>query len=189
MGQYFKIINLDKRQYFSPSIFDEGIKKTSILQGMHAYALGKLITYGGELSEENKKWRKGNEQGIWFGAWAGDKIAIVGDYAKSNLLGIEPTNPENKAINLYELAELEFENIGGKLILWLINDEKFADWLSDRLKTNEQYIGKIGYIAYKFPDINEELKIFLENNYGKAWEKKSKEVWEDRGNTFVEPDI
>jgi hypothetical protein len=187
MGQYFKIVNLTKRQYFSASIFDEGIKKSSILRGIHGYAFGKLLTIG--LSEENPKWRKGNSNGIWAGCWAGDRIAIVGDETHGEFLGVEPHNQQTTPIILDDIIVLEFENIGGKMLCWLVNDKEFAQWLLTQLQKDSSYIGKVGYIAYKFNHQSEELKAFLEGHFTKSWEKKCKQIWEDKSTTFIEPDV
>lgn len=187
MGQYFKIVNLTKRDYFSASIFDEGIKRSSILRGIHAYAFGKLLTIG--LPEENLKWRKGNGSGIWAGCWAGDRIAIVGDETHGEFLGVEPLHPEIKPIILDDIIVLEFENIGGKLICWLTTDDDFAEWLLDRLQQNEPYMGDIGYIAHKFRHLSEDLIAFLDKHFPDSWQKRCKQIWEDRGNTFIKPDV
>jgi hypothetical protein len=187
MGQYFKIVNLTKREYFSASIFDEGVKRSSILRGIHAYAFGKLLTIG--LSEESSKWRKGNGSGIGAGCWAGDRIAIVGDETHGDFLGVEPLHPEIKPIILDDIIVLEFENIGGKLMCWLTTDDDFAEWLLNQLQQNEQYMGDIGYIAYKFRHLSEELIAFLDKHFPNSWEKRCKQIWEDRGNTFIEPDV
>lgn len=185
MGQYFKVANLTKRQYFSAGIFDEGVKKPGILRGIHAYALGKLLTI--DSSEENPKWRKGSRNGIWSGSWAGDRIAVVGDQTHGSFLDVEPLNPRTQPVILNDIVELEFENIGGKMICWLVNDEDFAEWLLDRLRQNERYIGNIGYIACQYRHLSEELIAFLDKYFTKSWEKQCKQVWEDRGNTFIEP--
>jgi hypothetical protein len=187
MGQYFKIVNLSKKQYFSASIFDEGIKESSILRGIHAYAFGKLLTTG--LAGEKSKWRTGNNTGIWAGCWAGDRIAIVGDETQGEFLEAEPLELETKPVISDDVVVLEFENIGGKLLCWLVNDNDFADWLLDRLHQKERYIADVGYIAYTYRDLSGELIAFLDKHFANKWEIKCKKIWEDGGNTFVEPDI
>ncbi len=187
MGQYYKIVNLTKRQYFSASVFNEGIKKYGILWGIHAYALGKLLTIG--LAEENAKWRKGNSNGIWAGSWAGDRLAVVGDQTHGDFLGVEALNADTKPIILDDIVELEFENISGKLICWLVNDEAFAEWLLKELQEDKNYMGDIGFIAYKFRHLSDELIVFLEKYFTKGWEKKSREIWEAKGTTFIEPKV
>jgi hypothetical protein len=88
MGQYFQIHNLSKKQYFNASVFKENNKQSGILRGMHAFALGRLLTAG--LAEGNPLWRPGNETGVYAGAWAGDRIAITGDYGQTDFFGVEP---------------------------------------------------------------------------------------------------
>jgi hypothetical protein len=189
MAQYFIIVNLTKKQYFSASVFNEGVKRSGILRGIHAYALGKLLTYGAESQEENPKWRKGNEHNLWIGAWAGDRIVIAGDHGYTHLFGLYPSNPEHKPVSIYDLAVTEFENVGGKLIHWLINDEDFAEWLLAETQADEHYLADIGYIVYRFPGINTELLAFLEQHFGRSWEKKCKEIWEGKVSTYIEPDV
>jgi hypothetical protein len=176
MGYYYKIANLTKQQCFNAIIFNEGIRRGGIMRGIHAYALGKLLTLGGSLQEKNandfsdnhSKWREDNPIGIWDRCWAGDQIAIVGEDD--------------------ELA-LGFENIGGKMICWLVNDAYFAEWLLEQLRQRERYLANIGYIAYKYRHLSEELITFLDQHFPKSWEKIGKRIWEDPGNTFIEPDL
>ncbi|HLM53131.1 MAG TPA: hypothetical protein VK325_06000 [Pseudoxanthomonas sp.] len=192
MGEYYKIVNLNKRQYLSADIFMEGIKGRGIMRGIHAYAFGKLLTYGG-LPENNSKWRKDNPTGVWAGCWAGDRIAIVGDETEDpgEFLGVKLFDSATNPLALDEILRLEFENIGGKLICWLVNDADVAERLLERLRQSEHYFGVVGYIAhkYRYGDVSKDLIKFLDQHFSKTWEKKYKRILEDRGNTFIEPDV
>lgn len=78
MGQYYYIINLDKKQYLDPSKFGDGLK---------------LLEFGcsefGTLTGLTILLAKGNGEGAGdlhsknhiIGTWAGDRIAIIGDYS------------------------------------------------------------------------------------------------------------
>ncbi len=180
---------MTKRQQFSAGVFNEGVKRSDILRGIHAYALGKLLTYSVESREDNPKWREGNEHNLWIGAWAGDRIVIAGDHGRTHLFGLTPSNPERELVSIYDLALIEFENVGGKLIHWLVNDEAFAEWLLEAVQIDQSYLADIGYIVYRFPEINTELLAFLEQHFGKSWEKKCKEIWEGGRGTYIEPDV
>ncbi len=78
MGQYFVIVNVDRREFLDPGYFDHGSKLGDLVRGGLTGALTGL-TYllalsgsiaGGELHETDPM----------FGRWAGQRIAIVGDY-------------------------------------------------------------------------------------------------------------
>ncbi len=183
MGQYFKVVNLTKKEYFSADVFNEGIKQSNILRGIHGYALGKLLTIG--LIEKNPKWQSGNN----FGVWAGDRIVIVGDETPDELLKVMPLIKQAEIIPPVDLIEHEFDNINGKMICWLVNDEDFARWTLESLNNDESYIGVLGYVAYKYHDIAEDLICFLKSNFDKNWEKRFKQVCEDKANTFVKPNV
>jgi hypothetical protein len=187
MGQYFKIVNLTKRQYFSASVFNEGIKRYAIMRGLHAYVLGQLLALG--LPEGNSKWEKGNQSGVWRESWAGDRIAIVGDETKGDFLGVEPTNSNFKPLILDDIVKEEFENISGKLICWLIEDEVIQKGILANLVIDERYIADLGYIVYKFHNISQELKIFLETHFSKNWEKLCKKIWEDEKTSYIPPSV
>lgn len=102
MGQYYYIVNLDKKQYLHPHRFNDGLKATefgsggNILKGL-ACLLTKSDEGGG---------------GDWIddpivGSWAGDRIWIVGDYDSSRL---------------YEKAGEEYEEISEKVIPVLMKE-------------------------------------------------------------------
>src|SRR3972149_6463998 len=77
MGQYYKIVNLDKKEYLHPHKFGDGLK---------------LLEFGcssqGTLTALTLLLAKGNGRGggdypsnnPLIGSWAGDRIVIVGDY-------------------------------------------------------------------------------------------------------------
>lgn len=97
MGQYYYIVNLDKRQYLHPHRFDDGLKAREFGSGGGTIkALSMLLTKsdgggGGDWHDDS---------GI-AGSWAGDRIWIVGDYDSSKL---------------YDKASKEFEEISSKVI-------------------------------------------------------------------------
>lgn len=76
MGQYHKIVNLDKKQVISPHEFTDGYKLLEWGQGgFTTTALAALLACsnnrgGGDLQTEHEL----------IGSWAGDRIAVVGDY-------------------------------------------------------------------------------------------------------------
>ena len=78
MGQYYKIVNLDKKQFLHPHRFDDGLKLMEFGQSGSGTLLGLTIL----LADGNN--RGGGDcrsDDPLIGSWAGDRIVITGDYA------------------------------------------------------------------------------------------------------------
>ena len=78
MGQYYRIVNLDKKEFLSPYKLDSGAKAWEQLANIWpGRALVTLVLSspeqrgGGDLGEDEI-----------IGRWAGDRIIMVGDYAE-----------------------------------------------------------------------------------------------------------
>lgn len=78
MGQYFKVINTTKKEYLDPHKCGDGAKlmEMACSSGSTMAALATLLATsngqgGGDLGTDDK---------TWVGRWAGDSIAMVGDY-------------------------------------------------------------------------------------------------------------
>lgn len=87
MGQYYKVMNLAKREYIKPHAFGDGAKLMEFGSSGGGTMLGLTILLassnglgGGDLG--------GALENI-DGRWAGDPIAIIGDYCESNLYDAE----------------------------------------------------------------------------------------------------
>jgi hypothetical protein len=81
MGQYYKIVNLDKRQYLHPHKFGAGLKLMefsgkgdSIMQAVAILLSSGNGRGGGDIHSENH-----DPEGL-VGSWAGDRIVVAGDY-------------------------------------------------------------------------------------------------------------
>lgn len=79
MGQYYTVANLSKQQILDPHKFDDGLKLRELACSSMGTMTGLAVLLavgngqgGGDLD--------GNHPII--GSWAGDRIAIVGDYAE-----------------------------------------------------------------------------------------------------------
>ena len=79
MGQYFLLVNLDKKEYIAPHSLNSGAKFLEFIY--YSDVLFLLL-------------RKSNEEGGGdidtneyknAGRWAGDKIILIGDYDESKL--------------------------------------------------------------------------------------------------------
>lgn len=82
MGQYFAIVNLDKKEYVHPHNLDHGAKLWEIcannLGGLLLFLLRKSNeTGGGDVDDP--------EQYEMAGRWAGDRVVVIGDYDSSKL--------------------------------------------------------------------------------------------------------
>lgn len=79
MGQYYKVANLDKKEILHPHKFDDGLKLGEFGCSSMGTMTGLAILLavgngqgGGDLRSDHPI----------IGSWAGNRIAIVGDYAE-----------------------------------------------------------------------------------------------------------
>lgn len=94
MGQYWIPVNLDKQEFIAPHKLGSGLKLWEMLA---ADGVGRALVVllaamptprgGGDFAEGYDA----------VGRWAGDRIAIIGDYAEDNDLG-----PEHEASTLWD---------------------------------------------------------------------------------------
>ena len=116
MGQYYKIVNIKKKQYISPHTFGDGSKLMEFSMSANGVLAGLAILLadgngrgGGDLHSENDI----------VGSWAGDNIVVAGDYADAGKFVKEPEQ------NLYEVASSEGEDISIKVLDALFDDQYF----------------------------------------------------------------
>jgi hypothetical protein len=78
MGQYYKMVNLDKKEYINPHSFGDGAKllEFSGNGGMMA-GLAILLASGNGRGGGDLRAKHNVE---YIGRWAGDRIVCVGDY-------------------------------------------------------------------------------------------------------------
>lgn len=118
MGQYYHVCNLDKREYLSTWAFDDGMKLLEFAPSGNGVMTGLAVLLassngkgGGDIHPWNSSWEHWNPElyggrGVpatgredylmneVVGRWAGDRIAIVGDYHEEGEAGHED-NPWN----------------------------------------------------------------------------------------------
>lgn len=94
MGQYFQVVNLDKKEKLHPHAFGDGLKLMEMASGGYGVlaALALLLRQssewgGGDFSvglkyDDNHNLHTINDL---LGSWAGDRIAVVGDYDDSHI--------------------------------------------------------------------------------------------------------
>ncbi len=85
MGQYFIVCNFDKKELLDPSMFGDGMKLDELVGRITGTLMG--LTYLLALSGRGGgvEWRATDPM---FGRWAGDRIAIVGDYYSETVAGM-----------------------------------------------------------------------------------------------------
>lgn len=78
MGQYWKVVNLDKREFLHPHALDDGLK---LLE--QAWSTGGVMTGLCMLLAPLPQKRGGGDPDAheFLGRWAGDRIIYVGDYS------------------------------------------------------------------------------------------------------------
>lgn len=149
MGQYYYVVNLDKKQYLHPHRFGDGSKLLEFGDSMGGTmtALAILLADGnnrggGDLHSENPI----------IGSWAGDRIVIAGDYADGGKffkgLGLEDHELQviadecfsegynkKEEVNLYHVAQKCFEEISAQVIKAMKDDPYLDKELGQRLRT------------------------------------------------------
>lgn len=124
MGQYFYVVNLDKRQYLHPHVFDDGLKLMEFGNSGQATLLGLTVLLadsnghgGGDFNQFG-----GVQPGLaeLVGSWAGDRIVFTGDYSEASYYtrGGEPINDLDHS--LYETAAERFQDISSMVIELLL---------------------------------------------------------------------
>lgn len=113
MGQYYKIVNIKKKQYITPHAFGDGAKLMEFSMSSSGVLAGLAILLadgngrgGGDLNSENDI----------VGSWAGDNIVVAGDYADNGKF-VKQTD-----VNLYHVAIQEGEDISIKVLDALFDD-------------------------------------------------------------------
>jgi hypothetical protein len=146
MGQYYKIVNVKKREYLNPHMFGDGLKlmEFALSGGGTLSALAVLLSDGnghggGDLKSDNPI----------VGSWAGDPIVVAGDYADTGRF-----LPADKSdINLYMAADNEGKDISHLILDALMEDKWFAEdfiknWRHDN--PNDAYYGEVNKVVNKW---------------------------------------
>ena len=116
MGQYYKIVNIKKKQYITPHTFGDGSKLMEFSMSANGVLAGLAILLadgngrgGGDLHSENDI----------VGSWSGDNIVVAGDYADAGKFVKESDQ------TLYEVASNEGEDISLKVLDALFDDSYY----------------------------------------------------------------
>jgi len=170
MASEFKIVNIDKHQYFDPSMFGEMGTANGYMNGIHATALAMLACDPGGYTFGSRT----------AGTWYGDKVQAAYDDALPDTLGVLTSTVTNPSRNLYEMAWREFLDIGPKVICMVCDwIDGTADELASRVvlaprdgheNLHEYLLWKLGGVAIEEPcsELERSLKKFL----GSDWKSK-----------------
>lgn len=127
MGQYHKPVNLDKKQYINPHKLGNGLKMLEFGQGgLTVTALTVLLACshnrgGGDLHTENPI----------AGSWAGDRIAIIGDYTEEG--DIPGINAKDIADRVWGDTD-EYTDISDEILEALLDDSYIKEDIKEQLK-------------------------------------------------------
>ena len=112
MGQYYRVVNLDKKQYLCPHEFDDGAK----LMEFGNSGGGTMLALAVLLADGNG--RGGGDfrsDAAIVGSWAGDRIVISGDYADAGKFTDTPDE------NLFHVTGESYEDISGDVAAVLVD--------------------------------------------------------------------
>ena len=130
MGQYYKIVNLDKHEFLDTYTFNDGAK----LLEFGCSSEGTLTSLAILLADGNG--RGGGDlhsNNPIIGSWAGDRIVVAGDYAdKHNFLNVDQIAKhkmlnDGEDPNLYDHATQHFKDISEEVLIALLDDQFIYD--------------------------------------------------------------
>ncbi|MCK5050818.1 MAG: hypothetical protein KAS53_03690 [Candidatus Cloacimonetes bacterium] len=125
MGQYYKIVNLDKQEFLDTYTFNDGAKLLEFGCSSEGTltALAILLADGngrggGDLHSDNPI----------IGSWAGDRIVVAGDYADEQKFLTVDQIAKHKMLkdgedpNLYDYAAEHFKDISEAALIVMLDD-------------------------------------------------------------------
>jgi hypothetical protein len=149
MGQYYKIVNVKKREYINPHMFNDGMKlmEFGMSAGGTLTALAVLLADGngrggGDLNSSNDI----------IGSWAGDPIVIAGDYADDGKF----LPADKQDTTLYSVVDVEGKDISHLVLDALMEDRWFReDFIKDwgHANIHDDYYGEQTKVVEKWKAI------------------------------------
>ena len=150
MGQYYKIVNIDKKQWLDPHMFSDGIKLLEFgCNGNGAMtALAVLLADGNGRGGGDLTTTMETDPDKLVGSWAGDRIVIAGDYADKGGFGAPGDS------NLYIEADGDeaYEDISSRILKVLYLSD---DYLRD---TYEKMMDKDTFSFPQFKEVIEDIR-------------------------------
>jgi hypothetical protein len=168
MGEYFMYANLDRHEYFMIDALGGATKASGIGRNMGARALGLLLT---------PRNHKGDAPTV-IGSWAGTRVAVIGDHAEPNILGIPTSTAEDPQRNLYALAKERYTNIASKLALMLLHHDE-GDNLIQAARTDDSLFVLLAELAvvHRVKAVESLLSQHFNQGWLKEYAEKRKKVW------------
>lgn len=154
MGQYYYVINIDKRQYLHPHRAGDGLKLLEFACSANSTmtCLAVLLADGNNRGGGDLR----SDDPI-VGSWAGDRIVISGDYSDDlkfvdeatiavyrdkRILdepGLDADKIAQEKPNLHQVADVLYEDITAKVLVALADDR----WIRDEmLGRKDEYLFK-----------------------------------------------
>ena len=154
MGQYYMVVNIDKKEYLHPHRFDDGLKLMEFGQSAGGTLTGLAILLadgngggGGDIYSEDPI----------IGSWAGDRIVIAGDYAEPrNFLTEEEIIEYQKKYreeegedrqryiedntNLYSVCNTFYKDISREVVRVLVEAKEFSEERIEGIKRMCEYM-------------------------------------------------
>ena len=137
MGQYYLIVNFDKKQFLHPHKCGDGLK----LLEFGCSANGTLTALAVLLADGNNR-GSGDLRSDHpvIGSWAGDRIVIAGDYADEGKF----TNDHQRT--LYHVAHDEYQDISRQALRAMTDDR----YLAEQMKQNTTWQGEHSQSVYDY---------------------------------------
>ena len=159
MGQYFKIVDLTKKEYIQPNLLGGGIKLGALGHGLQGVALCRLLASPG--SENPKAYGNTEKDSVYVGYWSGDKLVIPGDYDEV----------DGSGYNLYHKVGIdpEYKNITHHVLRWLVKDKDALGALTQLAKNNQDLLLALSRLV--FEEGNNEIDDHLKQNISLNWPK------------------
>ena len=118
MGQYFLVVNTDKKQFIDAWKFGEGVETLQAVSGYHAQAVALLTCRMDQVRDTAES---------LLGSWSGDNVIAAAEYASTG---------NNAEHNLYKTARDEFEDISYKALAMLCDTHESVCWeLAEKVST------------------------------------------------------
>lgn len=128
MGQYYKVVNLDKKEYINPHDLGDGLKFLEFAPS----GWGTMFALGYLLQSTEDRFAGGDISagGQFRERWAGDQIVIAGDYDDP-----KKYPSETRGKNLYDSSEgRRWKNVSMDVVREMIKDDYVKEMFQDKMK-------------------------------------------------------
>lgn len=156
MGQYFLVVNTDKKQFIDAWKFGEGVAGLQAVSGYHAQAVALLTCRMDQVRDTAN---------TLLGSWSGDQVFAAAEYASTNQNGAEQ--------NLYKTARSEFEDISYKALAMLCDTHESVCYeLAEKTaaRRHEKFIFHLGNAITEVGSVS--LEQALKEVIGANWKDR-----------------